>query len=60
MDKNDSHTVCRYDHMTNFAVLVLYYDEFDPVCIGDTEFLCFCKNCDTFLKNHSVTFNRLK
>ena len=44
VDKNDSHTVCRYDHMTNFAVLVLYYDEFDPVCINDSlRFLCFVK-----------------
>ncbi|KAK3095158.1 hypothetical protein FSP39_010881 [Pinctada imbricata] len=31
LQKNDTHTKCRYDHMTNFAVLVLYYNDYDPV-----------------------------
>ncbi|XP_021360076.1 adhesion G-protein coupled receptor D1-like [Mizuhopecten yessoensis] len=27
LTKNDSHTECQFDHLTNFAVLVLYYDQ---------------------------------
>ncbi|XP_061171308.1 adhesion G-protein coupled receptor D1-like [Saccostrea echinata] len=31
VEKNDTHTKCRYDHLTNLAVLVLYYKPEDPM-----------------------------
>ncbi|XP_056006165.1 adhesion G-protein coupled receptor D1-like [Ostrea edulis] len=31
LEKNDTHTKCRYDHLTNLAVLVLYYKAPEPM-----------------------------
>ncbi|XP_078311792.1 adhesion G protein-coupled receptor L2-like [Crassostrea virginica] len=31
VEKNDTHTKCRYDHLTNLAVLVIYYKTEEPM-----------------------------
>ncbi|XP_076097924.1 uncharacterized protein LOC143068063 [Mytilus galloprovincialis] len=39
LDKNDTYTTCMFDHLTNFAVLVMYFDDEKEVSINQENIL---------------------
>ncbi|XP_052103493.1 adhesion G-protein coupled receptor D1-like [Mytilus californianus] len=39
LDQNDTYTTCMFDHLTNFAVLVLYFDDENEVSINQENIL---------------------